>query len=164
MHRKSHAAISRAQTRLAPEEEPEFQIAPMVDILLVLLVFFMSISSTEVLQSNDAVKLPVARDAKDKGGDQTPNGQVIVNVLWNTIQNAGTIDIDGKTFAQAAEVAPLLQAKVAATPEMRVLVRADREVRWDYLKSLLRAAGGAGVQNVTFSVVDKEAAQKPAPL
>ena len=29
-----------------PEIDPEFQIAPMIDILLVLLVFFMSISST----------------------------------------------------------------------------------------------------------------------
>lgn len=135
----------------------------MVDILLVLLVFFMSISSTEVLQTNDAVKLPVARDAKDKSGQQTQNGQVIVNVLWNIISNAGTIDIDGKTFAQAADVSPFLQAKVATTPDMRVLVRADREVRWEYLKSLLRAAGGAGVQNVTFSVVDKEGA-KPTPL
>ena len=48
-----------------PEVDPEFQIAPMIDILLVLLVFFMSISSTEVLQSNQDVNLPVARDAKE---------------------------------------------------------------------------------------------------
>jgi biopolymer transport protein ExbD len=43
-----------------PEADPEFQIAPMIDILLVLLVFFMSISSTEVLQSNKDIRLPVA--------------------------------------------------------------------------------------------------------
>jgi len=40
MSKPSHAKASRAQTRLAPEEDPEFQIAPMIDILLVLLVFF----------------------------------------------------------------------------------------------------------------------------
>ena len=39
--------------------EPEFQIAPMIDILLVLLVFFMSISSTEVLQKTEGITLPV---------------------------------------------------------------------------------------------------------
>ena len=47
------------------DPDPEFQIAPMIDILLVLLVFFMSISSTEVLQSNKDIRLAVAKDAKD---------------------------------------------------------------------------------------------------
>ena len=48
-----------------PEIDPEFQIAPMIDILLVLLVFFMSISTTEVLKANKDVTLPVAKEAKD---------------------------------------------------------------------------------------------------
>jgi biopolymer transport protein ExbD len=160
MHRLKHAKKARTETRLQPEAEPEFQIAPMIDILLVLLVFFMSISSTEVLQSNDAVRLPVAKDAKDKKGQQTQNGQVIINVLWASLTSSGTIDIDGRQFAQASDIAPILQAKVAATPEMRILVRADREVRYEYLKSLLKVAGVAGVQNVTFSVVDKEGGKK----
>ena len=30
--------------------EPDFQIAPMIDVLLVLLIFFMSITSAQVLK------------------------------------------------------------------------------------------------------------------
>src|SRR6266478_8227733 len=92
------AAAKRAEMRTPPEEDPEFQIAPMIDILLVLLVFFMSIASTEVLQTNDQVKLPIAKDAKDskKGGDK---GQAIVNVLWSPLNNVGAIDIDNKPYA-----------------------------------------------------------------
>ncbi|MBA3608646.1 MAG: biopolymer transporter ExbD, partial [Chthoniobacterales bacterium] len=30
--------------------EPEFQVAPMIDVLLVILVFFMTITSTQVLK------------------------------------------------------------------------------------------------------------------
>ena len=30
--------------------DPEFQIAPMIDVLLVLLIFFMSITSAQVLK------------------------------------------------------------------------------------------------------------------
>jgi biopolymer transport protein ExbD len=157
MHHKSKGKKARAETRLPPEEDPEFQIAPMIDILLVLLVFFMSITSTEVLQVNEAVRLPVAKDGKDPRKD-TDSGQVTVNVLWNALAGAGsgTFEIDNKTYTQASELAPFFEAKVAQSADMRVLIRADREVKYDFLKSLLKTIGAAKVSNVTFSVVDKE--------
>lgn len=156
-------AAKRAAMRNAPEEEPEFQIAPMIDILLVLLVFFMSISSTEVLQTNDKVKLCVAKDAKDKDKSKSgATGQAIVNVLWNGINNAGSIDIDDHTFNTPQETVPSLSAKVNVNPNLRVLLRVDKSARYEYTKSVLKALASAGVSNVTFSVVDKEAGA-PAP-
>ena len=83
MHHATKGKAARAATRNAPEEDPEFQIAPMIDILLVLLVFFMSISSTEVLQSNRNISLAVAKDAK--APKPTKGGQIIVNVSWGVI-------------------------------------------------------------------------------
>lgn len=149
--------------RSAPEEDPEFQIAPMIDILLVLLVFFMSISSTEVLQTNDSVQLPVARDAKDKDKSKVQaSGQTVINVLWSTLNNQGALDVDSQAFQQAAEFVPYLKKKLDANPNLRVLVRADKNVKYEYMRSLLAAVGQAGVQNVTFSVVDKDQAA-PAP-
>jgi biopolymer transport protein ExbD len=163
----THAALlkkKRAETRLPPEEDPEFQIAPMIDILLVLLVFFMSISSTEVLQSRDDITLPVAKDAKQKDSD-TKQGQVIINVLWNELVpgGAGTIDIDGKTYANAQDIAGLLKTKVDQQPQVRILIRADRKVRYEYLRNLLKTAGNSGVQNVTFSVTDKDSTGRATP-
>src|SRR6184192_2213784 len=99
-HRASHAKTQRAQTRLPPEEDPEFQIAPMIDILLVLLVFFMSISSTEVLQSNHAIELPVANDAKS--ASKSNPGQVIINVTWVAINNLGAIEVNDTRYPDAA--------------------------------------------------------------
>jgi biopolymer transport protein ExbD len=154
MSRPSHAKKSRAQTRLAPEEDPEFQIAPMIDILLVLLVFFMSISSTEVLQKTEGINLPVAKDAKP--ADKNTKGQTIVNILWAEMTNSGTILLDGNKYADADQTVGPLQTKVQANPKMRILIRADKKVRYEYLKHVMIAAGKAGVGNVTFSVVDKE--------
>ena len=45
---------------LHQDEELEFQIAPMVDVLLVILVFFVLITSASVLRMTSNVALPVA--------------------------------------------------------------------------------------------------------
>ncbi len=153
MHHKRRGDRAKSATRELPEQEPEFQIAPMIDILLVLLVFFMSIASTQVLQSNEDVQLPVAKEGKEAG--DTQEGRVTINVLWADLNNAGEIEISGKIFQSGADVQPVLAAAVNATPDAQVLIRADRQVRYEYLRGILKAAAAAGVKNVTFSVVDK---------
>lgn len=135
-----------------PEAEPEFQIAPMVDILLVLLVFFMSISTTEVLQSRADIDLPIAADAAE--AKQNP-GQVIVNILFNPINNATAIEVN-EQIINIPDLVPMLQRHVSRNPMVRVLIRADRQVRYDFLRQVLESVGAAGVGNVTFAVVDRE--------
>ena len=142
-----------------PEADPEFQIAPMIDILLVLLVFFMSISSTEVLQANKDIRLPVAKEAKD--AKENP-GQVIVNLAYNQINNAVAISVNEQEYASPGDLVPVLQNHIHKNPMVRVLIRADKDVRYAAMKSLLEAVGKAGIANVTFSVVDKEAAPTPS--
>ena len=159
MHHKSKAKAARDATRNPAEEDPEFQIAPMIDILLVLLVFFMSISSTEVLQSNREIPLAVAKDAKQP--KKNP-GQVIVNVSWVAINNLGSIEIDSQKYASASDLIPKLREEVEKNPMTRVLVRVDRATRWAFEREILKAVGDAGITNVTFAVVDKAGAQ-PAP-
>lgn len=141
------------------EPDPEFQIAPMIDILLVLLVFFMSISSTEVLQSNKEINLPIAKEAKEAKDNP---GQVIINVTYTPLNDMTAIEVDQKDYAMPAEIVPILQGKVSANPMLRVLIRADREVRYDYVRKILEAVGQSGVGNVTFSVVDKDPNAKAA--
>jgi len=139
--------------RSAPEEDPEFQIAPMIDILLVLLVFFMSISTTDALQSNKEVNLPVAKDAKppDKGA----GNQVVLNVTWQPVSGSSNIEVDSAILSPA-DLVPMLRNRLVAVPQTRVLVRADRNVRYEYLRQILKSVGDSGVSNITFSVVDKE--------
>ena len=161
-HHATHTKDARQKTRMVPEEDPEFQIAPMIDILLVLLVFFMSISTSEVLQVSQGVVLPVAKDAKKR---EKPKGEVMVNVLWSVINDVGSIVVSEENYDRADQIAGLLANAVKANPETRVVIRADRNVRYEYLRSVMVAAGKAGVGKVTFSVVDKDdkAPAEPAP-
>jgi biopolymer transport protein ExbD len=155
----SDAGHSRGKSKIRVrkpehEPEPEFQIAPMIDILLVLLVFFMSISSTEVLQSNKEIHLPIAKEAKEAKDNP---GQVIINVTYTPMNDMTGVELDQKDYASPMDLVPLLQNKVAANPLVRVLIRADREVKYDFVRQVLQAVGQSGIGNVTFSVVDKEA-------
>src|SRR5437016_840922 len=118
MHRLSQTEKKKEERKNPPEEDPEFQIAPMIDILLVLLIFFMSISSTEVLQSNHAIQLPIAADGKSS--KKNP-GQVIINITWSALSNLGAIEVNDRKYAQPAEIVPILQSAVAANPLVRVL-------------------------------------------
>jgi len=70
-------------------------------------------------------------------------------------RNAGTIKIGEKNFTQADLTIPVLQSGVQKNPKMRILIRADKKVRYVFLKQVMIAAGKA-VGNVTFSVVDKD--------
>ena len=155
-------AKQRARNRAVrelPEEDPDFQIAPMIDVLLVLLVFFMSISSTEVLQSAKGIELPVGADAQDKTKSK---GQVIITVAWNNAGDLGGITIDERPYASPADIVPLLKARLAENPQTRVLLRADKATRYAFTRAIMAAAAAAGVVNVTFSVVDKVNANGPA--
>ena len=155
----SHGKSKKKGRKPDHEPDPEFQIAPMIDILLVLLVFFMSISSTEVLQSNKEINLPIAKEAKEAKDNP---GQVIINLTYTLMNDMTGVELDQKDYSAPSDLVPLLQNKVAANPLVRVLIRADREVKYDFVRQVLQAVGQSGIGNVTFSVVDKEASPTPS--
>jgi biopolymer transport protein ExbD len=160
MATSSRAKHARAATRALPQEDPEFQIAPMIDILLVLLVFFMSIATEQVLQVNKEVILPVAKDAKEPPPEEKKKSELMVNLLWLDLGNKGAIMVDEKEV-EASVLQEMIKKKKEINPDLRVVIRADKRAKYAYVKSIMIALGGAGVPNVTFSAVDKEMEAKP---
>jgi biopolymer transport protein ExbD len=160
MAHQSHAQQSKAATRVLPEEDPEFQIAPMIDILLVLLVFFMSIATEQVLQVNKEVILPMAKEAKEPEANEKNKSELMLNLTWSDIGNSGSIIVDEKVV-DASALQDLIRRKKEINPDLRVIIRADKRAKYAYVRSIMVAMGGAGVPNVTFSAVDKEMEEKP---
>ncbi len=143
----------KTAVRLPPEEDPEFQIAPMIDVLLVMLVFFMSISTAEITKVNKEIELPVAEDANPAG--ENP-GQIVVNVDWNEGAGVGGIEVNEQTLGSPEELYPIITRNLAVNPLVRVLVRVDKRVRYDFTRNVMRVIGEAGISNITFSVLNKE--------
>lgn len=156
MHHKSKYALRRAELRNPKEEDPEFQIAPMIDILLVLLVFFMTINSRVVLANNRNLNLAVAKGADLPG---KVGAQITLNVKWLPVANLGAVEINTKSYSKPAQIVKLLQDTLSRNPDTRVLIRADKAVRYLYMREVLRAVGNAGADSVTFSVLEKEPVQ-----
>jgi len=135
-------------------EEPEFQIAPMIDVLLVLLVFFISISTTEILQTVKGITLAVAKDAKQPEPGKGA-GQVIVNLQWDEAADRGKVIISEREY-NVNEITDILQRAHEKDPTMRVLVRADRTTKYEFVRSTMVAVSRAQIPNITFSTVDKD--------
>jgi len=75
--------------------EPEFQVAPMIDVLLVLLIFFMSIITAQVEQLDKTIVLPVAPDARKRKVD---TNQRTVNIRWNPTTGKAMMTYLGKEW------------------------------------------------------------------
>lgn len=160
MARLNKAQKAKAATRVLPEEDPEFQIAPMIDILLVLLVFFMTIATDQVLQVNKDVVLPVAKNIEKPPSDTAASSEVYVNVLWN-MDNTGKIEVDTAGQKDITALTEYInskraQAELANIKEFKVVIRADKRAKYQYIRTVMVAIGQAKVPNVTFSAVDKE--------
>ena len=131
------------------DEEPEFQVAPMVDVLLGLLRFFTATTTTEVKSQIADLTLPDAQEAKDRDKGQ---GEFLIN-----INKMGGVEAQGKTDLGEAALANMIKRdydslkKLDPNASYRVLVRADKDLGWEKTKVVLKAAAAAGVGNVVFA-------------
>ncbi len=142
--------------------EPEFQVAPMIDVLLTILVFFMTITSAQVLKVDKTVQLPIAKDAQKKDNSRA---EAILNVRWQSAAKKALFIFDDRTYQSAAEMTgPLKIARVTgekkvtagANPTFRAVIRGDRDVPAIFVSQAMNACAEAGITDISFSAVNKE--------
>jgi len=125
----------------------------MADVLFVLLVFFMSITTVEVLRSGKGIDLPQAR-----GGNPSHavSHELAIDVAWDTGRAVGTIRAGDQPCAAPADLVPLLAARLRADPALHVVIRADRAVEYASVAAILQACREAQVSAVAFAVKGEE--------
>ena len=142
--------------------EPEFQIAPMVDVLLVLLIFFMSITTAQVLKVDTSIALPISANAIKK---DTSRSEAIVNVKWDAAARKATYMMDDRVYPDVAELTTALAAakKTGETkvtkgpnPTFRCVIRGDREANALSVSRAMGAAAEAGIADIAFSAVNRD--------
>jgi len=119
-----------------------FQIAPMVDILLVLLVFFIVTWNFALSENELDVKVPSAANAKEQ---QAYVDQVVLN-----IRRDGTVTLNRKALT-VDELKQKLSQLAQLYPNEAVILRADEQVPYRNVVDVLDVCRAANIWNVAFA-------------
>jgi biopolymer transport protein ExbD len=128
-------------------ERVVFQIAPMVDILLFLLVFFMLTWNFSRNEAELDVKVPAAREGKE---NRRPAGEVILNV-----KRDGVIVMNRKVMSPE-EITATLSRISKLYPDQPVVLRGDESVDYRYVVDVLDICRAANIWNVAFATSKPE--------
>ncbi len=132
--------------------EPEFQIAPMIDVLLVLLIFFMSITSAQVLSIDKEIQLPVAKDAKKKEKDVM--NEANLNVRWTN--GKATILFENTSYDVVDPLVEKLRSRHEANARYRAVIRGDKRLPAIEIQRVMSVIAQAGIDDISFSALNKE--------
>lgn len=134
--------------------EPDFQIAPMIDVLLVLLIFFMSITSAEVLKVDKNIKLPISANAKKRDPEMSKH-EVAINVRWLPEEKRAVLLVDDREYPTIEELVPYLKAKKAANEKLRAIMRGDAALPAIEVQRVMNLVGEAGIADISFAASNK---------
>ena len=130
-------------TQQQAEEEPTIDITPMLDVVFIMLIFFI-VTATFVKEAGIDVNRPDAT---------TATKQEKANILIAISAN-DTIWLDRRQI-DIRSVRPNIERLHAENPQGTVVIQADRDSRTNTLIQVMDAARQAGVYNVSI------AAQEP---
>lgn len=128
-----------ARKSRASEEESEINITPMLDVVFIMLIFFI-VTATFIKQAGIEVVRPDADTASKKP---------LVSVLI-AISRTDEIWID-KSRVDESAVRAHIERLHAENPKGGIVVQADRLATYAKLKAVLDAVQGAGVTEVAIS-------------
>jgi len=127
-----------------------FNMTPMIDVVFLLIIFFLV--SSHLARQEIQLDLDLPDAASGRQDDESDLRRVVVNVLHDAppdrrIQVGGDVmDLD--------QLARLIRYESEATShELEFRIRSDRRVPYREIEPILLACQRAGVWNVTFAVV-----------
>ncbi len=129
--------------RRGRRDEPEINLIPFIDVLLVVLIFLM-LTTTYSRYSELQITLPVADS--DKPIDR-PN-EILVSVTADGLYSINRKPVQGRSVEQ---LAASLRAAADGSPNSIVIVSADASAAHQSVVNVMDAARRANLQRLTFA-------------
>jgi len=125
--------------RESGQEESEVNLTPMLDVVFIMLIFFI-VTASFVKEAGVEVTRPAAQTA-----ERRERGNILV-----AITESGEIWIDRKQVDPRALRANL-ERLYGENPQGQVVIQADKASKNRLLVEVMEAARAAGVENVSIS-------------
>ena len=126
---------------------PAFALTSMLDVIFLLLCFFVTASVFSQWESEISISLPAASSS------ETPSrlpGEVILNVARD-----GSVTVNAKKLT-LSDLGERLRKVADFYPGQPVVIRADRETSYDSLVKVLDTCRVAGVWNFSLATVEEK--------
>ena len=131
--------MRRAMSRFAKDEQAKLDLTPMLDVVFIMLIFFI-VTAVFIKEPGTDVFKPEALTAELK-----PTVSILV-----AINAADEIWID-KDEVDPTAVRGVLERLVAENPKGSMVIQADQGAKNQLLMQVLDAARGAGIQQVAVA-------------
>lgn len=123
-------------------EDPEINLIPLIDVLLVILIFLM-VTTTYARYSELKINLPTAT------GETSPKKPQTIEVAVDAL---GHYQINEKNVSASTEALSAAMAGIAkGNGEMVVVINADSKATHQSVINIMEAARRAGLSRITFA-------------
>ena len=134
--------------RLGHRRSIAFDVTPLIDVVFLLIVFFLVSSHLARQETQLELALPTAASGHEINESLT--ARVTINVMAD-----GQLLL-GSEQVQAEEISRRLQVERQETSDdLEIRIRADRNLAYRHIEPLLLACAEAKVWNVSFAVVER---------
>lgn len=138
------------------EKEAEMDMSPMIDMVFLLLIFFIVVSTPLVVKVDPEVKPAVAYNSVKP---EDKNGRIILNIRGEEDYRKSEFkEEDGGKMKTEDEIAEYVEAEVKRIKRMnsdytpKLHLRGDKEVLFEFSQIAIAGAARAGVNQIIFSV------------
>lgn len=131
--------------------DEEFQMAPMIDMVFLLLIFFM-VASNLNQADRKAIQVPIAKSS------QVPKDLEDRRTVTIVPGEAGQEDVIyiALTPVTIEQLKSTIEKDLLTMPELRVYVRADKSVKHRKVREVMRACAESGAINIIFATLQTE--------
>ena len=131
--------MRRAPISQAVAEEEEINITPMLDVVFILLIFFI-VTANFIKEPGLEVNRPDSETA-----EPTENAAILI-----AVGNAGEIYMDGRRIDKRQVKANVVRL-LAENPQGSVVIQADEKATADTIMAVMDGAREAGVYNISLA-------------
>lgn len=143
----------------APDESGEMDMSPMIDMVFLLLIFFVVNATAITVKKDKLVTIPTASNS---GELKSANGCIVVNIYGKDKPNGfGDTVVWGtdasRPLASEQELGDYIKEKVEAFKRegypLKLYLRGDKQALFKGARGVIRVGGANGVSDVIFGVL-----------